>query len=83
MACVHHATNLPSCGHDSAVTHQTGSLYLEQLTNIKYRNPCQPKLHPPPTENRIFTPENNQLHHNYIDDSYHLPPLKKKVVISV
>ena len=47
VTSLHHATYRPSCGHDSEVTHQTGSLYLEQLTNTKYANPCQPKIHQP------------------------------------
>ena len=50
----------------STTTHKTCLLYLEQLTDTKYGNPCRPKIQPPPTENKIFTPENNQLHHSHI-----------------
>ena len=41
-------------------------LYLEQLTDTKYGNPCRPKLKPPPAQIKIFTLENNQLHHTNV-----------------
>ena len=41
----------------------TSSLYLEQLTDTKYGNPCRPKIQPPPTHIKIFTPETNHFHH--------------------
>ena len=60
-----HSAYHPYCDHESEWTHQTGSLYLEQLTDTKYGTLVDQKYNHHQHKLKYLHQKNNQLHHTH------------------